>query len=71
MPADFHFLRPDWLWALPVIIAAVILLVAIVAAITLTMRKRPGLKVQNIAAQVAVSAKDRIRVVKMDAEKKQ
>jgi len=52
-------------------IAAVVLLLAIVAAITLTMRKRPGLKVQNIAAQVAVRAKDRIRVVKMDAEKKQ
>jgi len=52
-------------------IAAVVLLLAIVAAITLTMRKRPGLKVQNISAQVAVKAKDRIRVVKMDAEKKQ
>ena len=52
-------------------IAAVVLLLAIVAAITLTMRKRPGLKVQNIAKQVAVRAKDRIRVVKMDAEKKQ
>jgi len=52
-------------------IAAVILLLAIVAAITLTMRKRPGLKVQDISAQVAVRAKDRIRVVKMDAEKKQ
>ncbi|MBT8108105.1 MAG: NADH-quinone oxidoreductase subunit J [Gammaproteobacteria bacterium] len=52
-------------------IAAVILLLAIVAAITLTMRKRPGLKVQNVAEQVAVRAKDRIRVVKMDAEKKQ
>jgi len=51
-------------------IAAVILLLAIVAAITLTMRKRPGLKVQDISAQVAVRAKDRIRVVKMDAEKK-
>ncbi len=51
-------------------IAAVILLLAIVAAITLTMRKRPGLKVQNIAKQVAVRAKDRVRVVKMDAEKK-
>ena len=51
-------------------IAAVILLLAIVAAITLTMRKRPGLKVQNIAAQVAVRAKDRVRIVKMDAEKK-
>ncbi len=52
-------------------IAAVILLLAIIAAITLTMRRRPGLKVQNIAKQVAVRAKDRIRVVKMDAEKKQ
>ena len=51
-------------------IAAVILLLAIVAAITLTMRKRPGLKVQNIAEQVAVRSKDRLRVVKMDAEKK-
>ena len=44
-------------------IAAVILLLAIVAAITLTMRKRPNLKVQNISAQVAVRAKDRVRVV--------
>ncbi len=52
-------------------IAAVILLLAIVAAITLTMRKRPGLKVQDISAQVAVRAKDRVRIVKMDAEKKQ
>jgi NADH-quinone oxidoreductase subunit J len=52
-------------------IAAVVLLLAIVAAITLTMRKRPGLKVQNIAAQVAVQAKDRVRVVKMKSEKKQ
>jgi NADH-quinone oxidoreductase subunit J len=52
-------------------IAAVILLLAIVAAITLTMRKRPGLKQQNISRQVAVRAKDRIRIVKMDSEKKQ
>lgn len=51
-------------------IAAVILLLAIVAAITLTMRKRPGLKVQDISAQVAVRAKDRVRVVKMDSETK-
>ncbi len=49
-------------------IAAVILLLAIVAAITLTMRKRPGLKQQNIAEQVAVRAADRIRIVKMDSE---
>lgn len=52
-------------------IAAVILLLAIVAAITLTMRKRPGLKVQDIAKQVAVKAKDRVRIVKMPSEKKQ
>ena len=51
-------------------IAAVILLLAIVAAITLTMRKRPGIKVQNIAEQVAVRSKDRIRIVKMDSEKR-
>ena len=52
-------------------IAAVILLLAIVAAITLTMRRRPGLKVQNISKQVAVKAEDRVRVVEMDAEEKQ
>jgi NADH-quinone oxidoreductase subunit J len=52
-------------------IAAVILLLAIVAAITLTMRRRPGLKKQNIASQVAVRREDRVRIVKMDAEKPQ
>ncbi len=52
-------------------IAAVILLVAIVAAITLTMRKRPGLKLQNIAKQVSVKAKDRLRMVQMKSEKRQ
>ncbi len=52
----------------PFEIAAVILLVAIVAAITLTMRQRPGQKLQDISAQVAVRAKDRVRIVKMDAE---
>ena len=52
-------------------IAAVVLLLAIVAAITLTMRKRPGLKRQNIAAQVAVRSQDRVRIVKMKSEGKQ
>jgi len=51
-------------------IAAVILLLAIVAAITLTMRKRPGLKQQDIAKQVSVKAADRLRVVKMNAEER-
>ena len=50
----------------PFELAAVILLLAIVAAITLTMRKRPGLKVQNVARQVAVRSKDRIRVMKVE-----
>ena len=50
-------------------LAAVILLLAIVAAISLTMRRRPGLKVQNVAQQVAVKAEDRIRIVKVDPSK--
>jgi len=55
----------------PFEVAAVILLVAIVAAITLTMRRRPGQKLQDIGAQVAVRARDRVRIIKMDAEGKQ
>jgi len=41
-----------------------VLLVAIIAAITLTMRKRPGLKPQDVAKQVAVRREDRVRLVK-------
>lgn len=54
----------------PFELAAVILLIAIVAAIVLTMRQRTGLKQQDINAQVSVRAKDRVRVVKMESEKK-
>jgi NADH-quinone oxidoreductase subunit J len=50
-------------------IAAMLLLLAIVAAISLTMRKRPGLKVQNISAQVAVRREDRVRLVKVESTK--
>jgi NADH-quinone oxidoreductase subunit J len=50
-------------------IASVILLLAIVAAITLTMRRRPGLKVQDIAKQVAVRREDRVRIVKVEASR--
>ncbi|MGH8132658.1 MAG: NADH-quinone oxidoreductase subunit J [Steroidobacteraceae bacterium] len=57
-------------YAYPFELAAVVLLVAIVAAITLTMRRRPGLKQQDINAQVAVRREDRVRLVKMDAEKR-
>ncbi len=54
----------------PFEIAAVILLVAIVAAISLTMRRREGVKTQKPSEQVRVSRNDRLRVVKMTPEKK-
>ena len=57
-------------YAYPLELAAMLLLVAIIAAIVLTMRRRPGLKYQNISAQVAVRRADRLRIVKMDAEKR-
>ena len=57
-------------YAYPFELAAMLLLVAIVAAIALTMRRRPGLKQQNVNRQVAVRRADRLRIVKMDAEKR-
>jgi NADH-quinone oxidoreductase subunit J len=57
-------------YAYPAQIAAIILLVASVAAIVLTLRQRSGGKPQDVAKQVAVRAKDRVRVVKMASEKK-
>jgi hypothetical protein len=32
------------------------------------MRKRPGLKAQDIAKQVAVDPKDRLKIIKMKSE---
>ncbi len=55
----------------PFEIAAMILLVAIIAAIALTMRRRPGNKTPRPESQVMVRAQDRIRIVKMPAETKQ
>jgi len=55
----------------PFEIAAAILLVAIVAAIALTMRRRKQVKHQRPEQQVAVRRQDRVRLVSMDAEKKQ
>ena len=46
-------------------IAAIILLVAIVAAIALTMRRRPETKYQTPGRQVQVRKSDRLRVVSM------
>src|SRR5689334_22329545 len=53
-------------YAYPLELAAMLLLVAIVAAIALTMRRRAGLKYQNVSRQVAVRREDRVRIVKMD-----
>ena len=51
---------------LPFEVAAVVLTVAIIAAIVLTLRRRPGTKHQDPAAQVLVRKADRLRMVKMD-----
>ena len=59
-------------YVLPFEVAAVILLVAIIAAITLTLRRRPTTKYQTPGNQVKVKREDRIRMVKnMDAEVKE
>ena len=55
----------------PFELAAVILLVAIVAAIALTMRRRPHVKRQRPERQVMVRRADRVRLVSMAPEKKQ
>ena len=53
-------------------IAAFILLVAIIAAITLTMRKRPETtKYQTPGNQVRADRRDRLRVVRMDSERRE
>jgi NADH-quinone oxidoreductase subunit J len=46
-------------------VAAVILLIAIIAAISLTMRKRPEIKYQNPSDQIKVTKADRPRIIKM------
>ena len=53
----------------PFEIAAVILLVAIVSAIALTLRRRKQSKYVDPAQQVVVRARDRVRIVQMPAEK--
>ena len=55
----------------PFEIAAVILLVAIIAAISLTLRKSRQTKYIKPEKQVVVKREDRVRLVKMDAEKKE
>jgi NADH-quinone oxidoreductase subunit J len=55
----------------PFEIAAVILLVAIVAAIALTLRSRKDTKYIDSSAQIRVKRKDRVRIVPMQAERRE
>ena len=55
----------------PFEIAAVILLVAIVAAIALTLRRRKDSKYIDASRQINVRREDRVRIVSMPAEKKE
>jgi len=74
-PADYsntkelgRLLYTDYVYAFE--LAAVILLVAIVAAIALTLRRRKDSKYINPAEQVKVKRNDRLRIVKMQATQK-
>lgn len=64
-----RILYTDYVYAFE--LAAVILLVAIVAAISLTMRRRPNTRYQKPGKQVQVLKEDRLRIVKMKSEEKQ
>jgi NADH-quinone oxidoreductase subunit J len=59
----------DYVYAFEV--AAVILLVAIVAAVALTLRTRKDTKGQDPNRQVLVKSGDRLRIVKMASEKRE
>jgi NADH-quinone oxidoreductase subunit J len=56
-------------YLMPIQVAAAILLVAMIAAIALTLRERKDSKAINASEQVHVRAADRLVVVKMDAVK--
>jgi NADH-quinone oxidoreductase subunit J len=56
-------------YLLPFELAAVILLVAIVAAIALTLRAKREAKSQIVGDQVRVKSGDRLKIIKMDAVK--
>ena len=75
-PADYsntrelgRLLYTDYAYAFEV--AAVILLVAIVAAIALTLRGRKDTRRQDPALQVKVRREDRVRLISMPSEKDQ
>jgi NADH-quinone oxidoreductase subunit J len=55
----------------PFELASMVLLVAVIAAVTLTMRQRGGTKAVDPATQISVKRADRIRLVRMASEKEQ
>jgi NADH-quinone oxidoreductase subunit J len=73
LPADYSntkalgsLLYTEYVWAFE--IAAVILLVAIISAIALTLRRRKDVRYNDASAAVRTRAKDRVRIVKMPAQ---
>jgi NADH-quinone oxidoreductase subunit J len=54
---------------LPFEVAAVILTIAVIAAVMLTLRRRPGAKHQDPSLQAAVRARDRVRLVQVPTER--
>lgn len=74
-PDDFSNLKEIGMvlytdYVYPFEISAVMLLTAIVAAISLSHRKPKNRKSQNPSQQIAVVAKDRVKLIKMASEKK-
>ena len=58
-------------YLLPFEVAGVVLLVAILAAVALTLRTRTDIKTQNVSAQVRTRRDESVRLVKMKSEKPQ
>jgi NADH-quinone oxidoreductase subunit J len=76
LPADYSntkalgsLLYTEYVWAFE--IAAVILLVAIVSAIALTLRRRKDVRYNDPSAAVRTRSKDRLRMIKMPAQPRQ
>ena len=75
-PAGYSNTRAvgEWLYThylLAFEVAGVILLVAIIAAVALTLRQRTGSHRQNPSLQVRVRREERVRLVKMKPESRQ
>jgi NADH-quinone oxidoreductase subunit J len=73
LPADYSntkalgaLLYTEYVWAFEV--AAVILLVGIVAAIALTLRRRKDVRYTKASVAVRTRSEDRVRIVKMPAQ---